>query len=300
MTALIRQSKERGVPHIPAAPTVEAREVYVTYNPGSNGRQKEAVHPSTNGRQYALENLSFKIEPGRRVAVVGPNGAGKSTLFKLIVGTIRPVEGAIDVYGRSPGQHICIAYVPQHNQIDWSFPVSAEDVVMMGRVGQIGLFRWPSRRDWEIVRGSLERVSAGHLAKEQIGDLSGGQRQRVFIARALAQRADLLLMDEPLNGLDLPSQEKIFQIWDILREDGVTVMVATHDLNLAAQTFDQIMLLNKKLVAFGEAPAVLTSTNLLQAYGGHIHILEGTGENIVLADTCCDHEEQEDSRISTL
>jgi ABC-type Mn2+/Zn2+ transport system ATPase subunit len=292
MSFFSKKQKERGVSHIPAAPTVEADRVYVTYVPGSagNGHPADSAVPEANGRRYALENLSFRIEAGERIAIVGPNGAGKSTLFKLIVGILRPAQGAIQVYGQNPDNHICIAYVPQHNQIDWSFPVSAEDVVMMGRVGQIGLFRWAARRDWEIVRSSLEKVSASHLAKERIGDLSGGQRQRIFIARALAQRADLLLMDEPLNGLDLPSQEKIFQVWDLLQENNVTVLVATHDLNLAADTFDRVMLLNQKIIAFDHPSNVLTSDNLLRAYGGHLHILGENGKGMVLVDDCCDPE----------
>lgn len=288
MTLFSSRQKERGVSHVPASPTVEAKGAYVAYTPGLNGRTGgQAKDGMENGRNYALEDISFRIEPGQRVAVVGPNGAGKSTLFKLVVGTIRPTRGSVSVYGKDPDHHICIAYVPQHNQIDWSFPVTAEDVVMMGRVGQIGLFRWAARRDWDIVRSSLEKVSASHLAKERISDLSGGQRQRIFIARALAQRADLLLMDEPLNGLDLPSQEKIFEIWDLLKANGVTVMVATHDLNLAAETFDTVMLLNKKMVAFGSPGEVLTSRHLLNAYGGHLHVLGGSGEEIVLVDDCC-------------
>lgn len=295
MVLFTKKEKERGVSHVDAAPTVEARNVYVTYSPGSNGRSYPPTGSQANGRQfngrrYALEDISFRIDPGQRVAVVGPNGAGKTTLFKLIVGTLRPARGDIQVFGRNPGHHICIAYVPQHNQIDWAFPVTAEDAVMMGRVGQIGLFRRAGRRDWDIVRGSLEKVSASHLAKEQIGDLSGGQRQRIFIARALAQQADLLLMDEPLNGLDLPSQEKIFQIWDMLQDNGVTVMVATHDLNLASDTFDQVMLLNNKLLSYGRPPAVLTSDNLLRAYGSHLHLLGEIGEGVILVDDCCDPE----------
>jgi ABC-type Mn2+/Zn2+ transport system ATPase subunit len=293
MTIFSSKAKERGVSHIDAAPTVEADHVFAAYNPGSNGHAHSTAVPRENDqrentRRYALEDVSFRIDPGRRVAVVGPNGAGKSTLFKLIVGALRPVKGQIQVYGRNPDHHICIAYVPQHNQIDWSFPVTAEDVVMMGRVGQIGLFRWARRRDWDIVHTSLEKVGAAHLAKERIGDLSGGQRQRIFIARTLAQQADLLLMDEPLNGLDLPSQEQIFQIWDMLQDDGVTVMVATHDLNLASDTFDEVMLLNQKLLAFGLPSAVLTANNLLRAYGGHLHMLNEVGEGVVLVDDCCD------------
>ena len=159
------------------------------------------------------------------------------------------------------------AYVPQRNQIDWSFPVTVEDVVMMGRVGQIGLFRWPRRRDWQVVQESLARVGGAQLAKKQIGELSGGQQQRVFMARALAQEAELLLLDEPLTGLDIPSQEAMFEILDSLRPEAVTVMVATHDLNLASDQFDRVMLLSHRLVAFDVPTAVLQPEYLLKAYG---------------------------------
>ena len=242
-----------------------------------------------NGRHHALHNITFTAQHGERIAVVGPNGAGKSTLFKLIVGTIKPSRGQVHIFGHGPDGHICIGYVPQRSEIDWSFPVTVEDVVMMGRVGQIGLFRWPRRADWELVRRSLDRVEASHLAKKQIGELSGGQQQRVFIARALAQEAELLLLDEPLNGLDMPSQQAIFNILDSLRPDGVTVLVATHDLQLAADQFDKIMLLKQKMIAFAEPTAVLTSDNLLQAYGGHVHVLEDDSQTI-LVDECCGHD----------
>ena len=238
------------------------QDVSVIYAGGANGQT------TTRGEQYALQDISCQVKPGERIAVVGPNGAGKSTLFKLIVGTVKPSRGAVDVYGNEPGGHICIAYVPQRNQIDWAFPVTVEDVVMMGRVGQIGLFRWPRRRDWQVVRESLARVGASQLAKKQIGELSGGQQQRVFMARALAQEAELLLLDEPLTGLDIPSQEAIFEILDSLRPEAVTVMVATHDLGLAAERFDRVMLLNHRLVAFDVPTAVLQPDYLLKAYGG--------------------------------
>lgn len=275
MSELLLQITKRGVKHAPDTPTLEMQGVSAAY-PG-NGRE-----------ELALQNITFRIESGERVAVVGPNGAGKSTLFKLIVGTMQPQEGLVNIFGERPGGHICIAYVPQRSQIDWSFPVTVEDVVMMGRVGQIGFFHWPHRRDWILVRDALQRVNALHLAKKQIGELSGGQQQRVFIARALAQQAELLLLDEPLTGLDAPSQEAIFTILDSLRPDGVTVLVATHDLNLAAEHFDRIMLLNHRIVGFGPPATVLTSENLVAAYGGHMHVMEG-GE-LVLTDTCCDHE----------
>jgi manganese/iron transport system ATP-binding protein len=265
-----------GVRHEPAAPVLELRDVSVAYT-------------GTAVTGWALEDVSFSLTPGQRVAVVGPNGAGKSTLFKLVAGTIKAAVGSIDVYGHRPDGHICIAYVPQRNQIDWQFPVSVEEVVMMGRVGQIGLFRWPSRRDWQLVRYSLERVNALHLADKQIGELSGGQQQRVFIARALAQEAELLLLDEPLSGLDVPSREAIFTILDALRPDGVTVLLATHDLNLAGERFDQVILLNRRIIAYGRAASVLTPANLLQAYGGHVHLIPAGDGALLLADTCCDH-----------
>jgi ABC-type Mn2+/Zn2+ transport system ATPase subunit len=282
MSALVKKVTSKGVAHAPDTPTLALQDVSVIYAGGSNGLT------TGRGEQYALQDVSCQVRAGERIAVVGPNGAGKSTLFKLIVGTVKPSRGVVDVYGNEPGGHICIAYVPQRSHIDWSFPVTVEDVVMMGRVGQIGLFRWPRRQDWQVVRASLARVGASHLAQKQIGELSGGQQQRVFIARALAQEAELLLLDEPLTGLDIPSQEAIFEVLDSLRPDRVTVMVATHDLNLAAERFDRVMLLNQRIVAFDMPTAALKPQNLLQAYGGHLHVIgEGAGAMIV-ADTCCD------------
>lgn len=283
MTALVSKIKTRGVSHETAAPTLEMEDVSVSFTEGIKGVT------TAQGRQLALDSVTCRVEFGERIAIVGPNGAGKSTLFNLIAGTLKPGRGAVHVYGHRPDGHICIAYVPQRSQIDWSFPVTVEDVVMMGRIRQIGLFRWPRRHDWEMVKASLARVNAVHLARKQIGELSGGQQQRVFIARALAQEAELLLLDEPLTGLDTPSQEAIFDVLDALRPDGVTVLVATHDLDLAAERFDRIMLLNRKVIAFDRPTAVLHPDNLLQAYGGHLHRM-GEGE-ILLTDECCDHHE---------
>lgn len=284
MAELVRHMTHRGVSHQPGTPTLEMTHVSVAYTAGANGIT------SSRSTQFALQDISFQIDAGERVAVIGPNGAGKSTLFKLIVGTIQPSQGTVNVFGHGPDGHICIAYVPQRSQIDWAFPVTVEDVVMMGRVGQIGFFRWPRRRDWEIVHTSLERVHATHLAKKQIGELSGGQQQRIFIARALAQEAELLLLDEPLTGLDTPSQEAIFAVLDSLRPDGVTVLVATHDLDLAAERFDRVMLINRQLVAFGSATAVLSTDNLLAAYGGHMHVVHDD-HNMILAEGCCGEHE---------
>ncbi len=241
----------------------------------------------------ALDDISFEVAQGERVAVVGPNGAGKSTLFRVIAGLIRPTAGTLRIFGQPAGEHLCIAYVPQRSQVDWSFPVTVADVVMMGRSGKIGLFRWPRRQDWQVVEGALERVGMHDLSERRIGELSGGQQQRVFLARALAQEAELLLLDEPLNGLDAPSQQAIFDVLDALKALGITVLVATHDLDQAAAQFDRMMLLNRRLVVFGPPAHVLTPAHLLAAYGGHLHLLPGgdvQDERILLADTCCEGE----------
>jgi manganese/iron transport system ATP-binding protein len=235
----------------------------------------------------ALDEISFQLTRGERIAVVGPNGAGKSTLFQVIAGVLHPTKGEVKVYGHRPGGHICIAYVPQRSEVDWTFPVNVADVVMMGRIGKLGLFRWPKRHDWEYARGCLEIVGMAHLAERQIGELSGGQQQRVFIARALAQEAELMMMDEPLTGLDVPSQVDIFDILDELRQRDVTVMVATHDLNLAAERFDRMMLLNNRLLGIGRPDQVFTPEHLVQAYGSHVQMIETVDGTLALSDTCC-------------
>jgi manganese/iron transport system ATP-binding protein len=264
----------RPAAHDPAAPPLQVDGISLTYDGVA-----------------ALRDISFNISAGTRVAVVGPNGAGKSTLFKILVGVLRPTHGEVRIYGASPGGHVCIAYVPQRSQVDWTFPVSVADVVMMGRIRTLGLFRWPKPGDWRQVDEALRRVGMLELRRRQIGELSGGQQQRVFLAQALAQNAELVLLDEPLSGLDVPSQEAIFSILDDLTASGVTTLVATHDLNLAAERFDQILLLNRRLVALGPPASVFTPTLLMEAYGGHMHLVpEGEGV-MILTDTCCDGEE---------
>ncbi len=293
MVERIRMTAYRGTAHKPDTPTLEMQNVSVAYAGAGSG------FAAPQATQYALEDVSFQVERSEQIAVVGPNGAGKSTLFKLIAGMLKPNRGKVLMCGHMPDRHTCIAYVPQRSQVDWSFPVTVEDVVMMGRIGRMGLFSHPRRRDWESVRTSLDRVDAAHLAKKQIGELSGGQQQRVFIARTLAQEAELLLLDEPLAGLDVPSQQAIFRILETLRPDGVTVLIATHDLNLAAERYDRVMLLNKRIVAFGPGSAVLTAETLLAAYGGHVHRI-GENGSMLLADSCCGGEEHQSVKRSGL
>jgi len=242
-----------------------------------------------NGR-FALENVSFHLHVGERIAVVGPNGAGKSTLFKVVAGVMPPVSGEVNIYGSTPRGHVCIAYIPQRSQVDWDFPVNVADVVMMGRIAKLGLLGWPKKRDWKLVHEALETVNLTDLANRQIGELSGGQQQRMFIARALAQEAELMLMDEPLSGLDTPSQESILSLLDELKRQNVTVMVATHDLEQAAQYFDRIMLLNHHLIGLGTADIVLTTENLIRAYGGRIRTVDESG--VLTVDDCCDEGDE--------
>jgi manganese/iron transport system ATP-binding protein len=264
-----------GVAHDVSQPILELKDVSVRFNGTA-----------------ALDKISFRLHQGERVAVIGPNGAGKSTLFSVISGVLRPSQGQVNVHGNEPGKHICIAYVPQRSQVDWQFPVNVVDVVMMGRIRRLGLFQWPRRKDWAYAHEMLELVGMGHLAKRQIGELSGGQQQRVFIARALAQEAELMLMDEPLTGLDVKSQEEIFTILDELRQRRVTIMVATHDLNLAAERFDRLMLLNQQMLGFGQANEVFTAELLSQAYSGQMRLIETPNGTMVLSDTCCGGGEQ--------
>ncbi len=239
------------------------------------------------GKSVALEAISLTLPRSARLAIIGPNGAGKSTLFNVIAGVTQPSRGSVHIYGSDPAKHICVGYVPQRNQIDWRFPVTVADVVMMGRTRKIGLFRRAGQADHAAVQQALARVQMGALAQRQIGELSGGQQQRVFLARALAQEAELLLLDEPLTGLDLPSQELLLQILDELRDQGITILVATHDLNQAAAYFSTVLLLNRRIIAYGTPAEVFTTERLRQAYGSQLHVVQSNGHELILADSCC-------------
>jgi manganese/iron transport system ATP-binding protein len=260
--------------HIQTAPAIEADQITVRFE-----------------QSIALDDVSFRLPQGEHLAVVGPNGAGKTTLFQVISGILKPTSGTLEIYGHTPGGHVCIAYVPQRSQVDWNFPVTVSQVVMMGRIRKIGLFNWPRKSDWDFVRDTLTRVDLLDLVDRQISELSGGQQQRVFLAQALAQEAELILLDEPLAGLDLPSQEAIFNILQELKGEGVTVIVATHDLDLAADRFDRVMLLNRALISYGTPADALTTPSLINAYGGHLHTLPDQEGVVLLTDPCPDDDE---------
>jgi ABC-type Mn2+/Zn2+ transport system ATPase subunit len=217
--------------------------------------------------------------------VVGPNGAGKSTLFKALVGLLPLKKGRILIHGQPLGHHQeCVAYVPQREDVDWRFPVTVEDVVMMGRFGRLGRLQRPSARDREVVMRSLEQMSIAPLAKNPVSDLSGGQQQRVFLSRALAQEPHILLMDEPFTGIDASTQEATLELMDELREQNVTILISTHDLNLAAERFEQVLLINRKIIAHGPPASVFTPEVLNQVFGGKILVLPG---GAVVVDECC-------------
>jgi ABC-type Mn2+/Zn2+ transport system ATPase subunit len=260
----------RPIAHDASAPVLELEEVSVRYD-----------------GTPALDRVSLRVQRGDQVAVVGPNGAGKSTLFNVITGILKPQQGTVRIAGSGPAKHICVGYVPQRNRIDWRFPVTVTDVVMMGRVGKIGVLRRPGRSDRRLVQEALAQVDMLAFAKRQIGELSGGQQQRVFLARALAQEAELLLLDEPLAGLDIPSQEAILRILTQMRAAGITLMIATHDLNQAAEQFSQMVLLNRRVIAYGSPAEVLTTENLARAYGGQLHVVHTAAGDVIVTDSCC-------------
>ncbi|MBN1538417.1 MAG: metal ABC transporter ATP-binding protein [Anaerolineales bacterium] len=261
------------VQHRPDAPLLEVSDLSVRYD-------------ST----LVLDNISFQLETGQRAAVIGPNGAGKTTLFKVIAGVLPYTSGRVNIYGHKPGGHICIAYLPQRSQVDWRFPVNVSDVVMMGRIGKLGVGRVPGKKDWLYVRQCLKEVGMAELAGRQISELSGGQQQRMFIARALAQEAELFLMDEPFTGLDVTSQEDILHIMDGLRQRGVTVFASTHDLHLASEKFERVMLLNRYMIGYGKPGQVFNRENLIEAFGGHIRLIPSGAETLAVGDSCCEDE----------
>lgn len=237
-----------------------------------------------------LEELTFSVPHGSQIAVVGPNGAGKSTLFKALVGLLPVCAGQILIHGLPIGHHQdCVAYVPQREEVDWRFPATISDVVMMGRFRRQGWFKRPSKADQKIVAQSLEYLGISELAKQAIGALSGGQQQRVFLARALAQEPHILLLDEPFTGVDITTQETTLALLEKLKDHQVSVLVSTHDLNMAAQRFEQVLLLNHHLIAYGPAQEVLTREALQAGFGEQLLVLEHEhqGSSTVIFDQCC-------------
>jgi manganese/zinc/iron transport system ATP- binding protein len=240
-------------------PMLEVERLTVSYNTPDN---------------VVVAEASFTVSGPGLIGIIGPNGAGKSTLIKAIVGAITPDAGAVRVVGQTGRAALAaLTYVPQRGAVDWDFPVTVRDVVEQGRWGQRGLLGRLTSEDRDLIDGALERVGLTALASRQIGELSGGQQQRVFLARALAQRGQVYLLDEPFVGVDAATEAAIIAVLRELREQGRAILVVHHDLSTAPGYFDEILLLNRSVVAWGPTREVFTRELLQRAYGGKLAVL---------------------------
>jgi manganese/zinc/iron transport system ATP- binding protein len=229
----------------------------------------QVSHLNVNyGKTPVLWDITLTIPQGQVVGIIGPNGAGKSTLLKSVLGLIKPISGQVQIFD-SPLAQVKkrVAYVPQRESVDWDFPITVRDLVLMGLYGKLGWFRWVKEKDYQLADQYLEMVGMTSYAHRQISQLSGGQQQRVFIARALAQNADAYFMDEPFTGIDLATEAAIVDILKHLKEEGKTVFVVHHDLNTIENYFDWVIMLNMRLVASGPLSQAFTPDNLHMAFG---------------------------------
>ncbi|HKS37163.1 MAG TPA: metal ABC transporter ATP-binding protein [Verrucomicrobiae bacterium] len=248
-----------------------------------NGPPPLEIHDLTVAyhKKPVLWGIDLAVPAGRLVGIVGPNGAGKSTLIKAAMGLLPLSSGWVKVFGEPAHKNLRrVGYVPQRESVDWDFPVSVMDVVLMGRYGHLGLVKRPARRDREIARECLDKVKMLPYANRQISNLSGGQQQRVFLARALAQESDLYFMDEPFAGVDAATESAIIALLHELKDRGKTLLVVHHDLPTARNYFDMLLLLNMRVVAFGPTEEVFTYELLQKTYGGRLTILSEVAEAV--------------------
>ena len=232
-------------------------------------------------KRPVLWGVDVEVSAGQLVGVIGPNGAGKSTLIKAAMGLLPVSSGWVKVFGRPVKDNLRrVGYVPQRESVDWDFPVSVMDVVLMGRYGHLGLFKRPRKEDREVARECLEKVKMLPYADRQISNLSGGQQQRVFLARALAQESDLYFMDEPFAGVDAATEAAIVTILQELKDQGKTLLVVHHDLPTAKTYFDSLLLLNMRVVAFGPTEEVFNYDLLQSTYGGRLTILSEVADAV--------------------
>ena len=230
-------------------------------------------------RRPVLWDVDLTINEPQLAAICGPNGAGKSTLIKAALGLVPMASGRVQVFGQPVSAvRKRIGYVPQRESVDWDFPVSVLDVVLMGTYGKLGWFWRPGAKQRALARECLDRVGLASYATRQIGQLSGGQQQRVFLARALAQQADIYFMDEPMAGVDAATERVIFELLQELRQQGKTILVVHHDLRTVPKYFDYVVLLNLRLVASGPLETTFTPDNLRKTYGGRLAILDAAGD----------------------
>jgi manganese/zinc/iron transport system ATP- binding protein len=252
----------------PAVPALEVHDLTVSYH-----------------RKPVLWNVDLAVPPGKLVGIIGPNGAGKSTLIKAVMGLLPLSSGWVQVFGRAvEQQRDKVGYVPQRESVDWTFPVTAMDVVLMGRYGSVPWYRRIGKKEKQLAREALDKVSMLPYADRQISNLSGGQQQRVFLARALVQESSVYLMDEPFAGVDAATEAAIMRLLQDLRAAGKTVLVVHHDLQTAREYFDILILLNMRLVAFGPTDQVFTPELLQKTYGGRLTILSDVAEAVAQAE----------------
>jgi len=228
-----------------------------------------------------IKNISFSFDTGKLIGIIGPNGAGKSTLIKAILGLIPRDSGEVDICGQSVKSiRKNIAYVPQRSNIDWDFPILVRDTVLLGTYPKLGLFRRPKKADKEWAYECLEKVGMQDFSKRQIAELSGGQQQRVFLARALAQKADLFFLDEPFVGIDVASEKMIINILKTLRDEGKTVFVVHHDLTKVEDYFNELILINKELIESGPVQKVIQPELMTKAYSMDFKLLNKMGVGV--------------------
>jgi ABC-type Mn2+/Zn2+ transport system ATPase subunit len=253
-------SRSAARPTLDMPPALHVRDLWVRY-----------------GVQPVLEEVSFALPAGQLVGIIGPNGAGKTTLLKAILGLVAVERGTVAVHGERPTRRGgLVAYVPQRDAVNWRFPATVADVVLMGRYGRLGWLRRPGTEDRAIARRCLAQVGMQAYAGRAIAELSGGQQQRVFLARALAQEPEVLLLDEPISGVDAPTQETILRILAELAAHGKTLLLTTHDLRCNMEYFDGLLALNRTLIALGPSAQVLTPGVLTRTYGTQIVLADGT------------------------
>ena len=231
-------------------------------------------------RVPALEDITLQAHQGQILGIIGPNGSGKSTLFKVVLGLMRAWRGEVKVFGRPGGrsQRTLVGYMPQMELVDWDFPVTVSDVALMGRYGKLGLLRRLAREDKVAAEEALARVGMAHLGRRLIGELSGGQRRRVLLARALAHHPKLLLLDEPLAGLDSTAQHQLLDIVHEVQADGTTVVLSTHDLSCVSGACHNAACLNRRLIAYGAPEEVLTEKILSETFGTHLLMVHLDGQ----------------------
>ncbi|WP_101775815.1 ATP-binding cassette domain-containing protein [Pasteurella oralis] len=247
-----------------------------------------------NNGHTAIYDMTFHLVGGTTCALVGVNGSGKSTLFKSLMGLVRPQQGEIKLCGlpiSSALKQNLVSYVPQSEDVDWQFPVSVYDVIMMGRYGYMNFLRIPTEIDKQKVKQAMQRVNIEHLAHRQIGELSGGQKKRVFLARALAQQSKIILLDEPFTGVDVKTENAIMDLLDQLRSEGHLILISTHNLGTIPDFCDQVVMINRTVLATGKTETTFTQKNLELVFGGVLRHIKLLGKDI---------HDDEDSRSVTV